>query len=145
MELNITDFFNNIRAADYSASIAELGDNAAAITWGNAIRETSQWPDLLDTDEKREEYREHIRGFGAWDEVDGARGRFLGCGPMHWLGLLDLRNMTTSLALLPFAPIGVWVGVRIAHRIDPVLFYRLVYLGMFLTGIKLVWDSWPLT
>jgi uncharacterized membrane protein YfcA len=65
--------------------------------------------------------------------------------PYAWLGLLDLRNMTTSLALLPFAPIGVWVGVRIAHRIDPVLFYRLVYLGMFLTGIKLVWDSWPLT
>ena len=43
----------------------------------------------------------------------------------------------------PFgAPIGVWVGVRIAHRINPVLFYRLVYLGMFLTGCKLVWDAW---
>lgn len=65
--------------------------------------------------------------------------------PYAWLGLLDMRNMLTSLALLPFAPIGVWVGVRIAHRINPVLFYRLVYTGMFLTGIKLVWDSWPLT
>ena len=65
--------------------------------------------------------------------------------PYTWLGLLDMRNMLTSLALLPFAPIGVWVGVRIAHRIDPVWFYRLVYTGMFLTGIKLVWDSWPLT
>jgi uncharacterized protein len=65
--------------------------------------------------------------------------------PYAWLGLLDWRNMTTSLALLPFAPIGVWVGVRIAHRIDPVWFYRLVYAGMFLTGLKLVWDSWPLT
>ena len=65
--------------------------------------------------------------------------------PYAWLGLLDSRNMLTSLALLPFAPIGVWVGVRIAHRIDPVLFYRLVYTGMFLTGVKLVWDSWPLT
>lgn len=65
--------------------------------------------------------------------------------PYAWLGLLDWRNMTTSLALLPFAPVGVWVGVRIAHRIDPVWFYRLVYVGMFLTGIKLVWDSWPLT
>ncbi|MBT9550966.1 MAG: sulfite exporter TauE/SafE family protein [Hydrogenophaga sp.] len=65
--------------------------------------------------------------------------------PYAWLGLLDMRNMLTSLALLPFAPIGVWVGVRIAHRIHPVLFYRLVYTGMFLTGIKLVWDGWPLT
>ncbi|MDZ4290449.1 MAG: sulfite exporter TauE/SafE family protein [Hydrogenophaga sp.] len=62
--------------------------------------------------------------------------------PYAWLGLLDLRNMLTSLALLPFAPIGVWVGVRIAHRIKPLLFYRLVYTGMFLTGVKLVWDAW---
>jgi uncharacterized membrane protein YfcA len=49
--------------------------------------------------------------------------------PYAWLGLLDLRNMTTSLVLLPFAPIGVWVGVRIAHRIKPKLFYRLIYAG----------------
>ena len=61
--------------------------------------------------------------------------------PYAWLGLLDLRNMSTSLALLPFAPIGVWVGVRVAHRIKPVVFYRLVYTGMFLTGCKLVWDA----
>ena len=61
--------------------------------------------------------------------------------PYAWLGLLDLRNMVTSLALLPFAPVGVWVGVKLAHRIKPQLFYRLVYLGMLLTGVKLVWDG----
>ncbi|MFD0669215.1 sulfite exporter TauE/SafE family protein [Ramlibacter sp. MAHUQ-53] len=61
--------------------------------------------------------------------------------PYAWLGLLDTRNMLTSLALLPLAPLGVWIGVRIAHRIDPVLFYRLIYLGMALTGAKLVWDG----
>ena len=61
--------------------------------------------------------------------------------PYAWLGLLDMRNMATSLALLPFAPIGVWVGVRLAHRIKPLLFYRLVYAGMLLTGLKLVWDG----
>jgi uncharacterized membrane protein YfcA len=61
--------------------------------------------------------------------------------PYAWLGLLDLRNMATSLVLLPLAPLGVWVGVRIAHRIQPELFYRLVYVGMFLTGCKLVWDG----
>ena len=43
--------------------------------------------------------------------------------------------------LLPLAPVGVWVGVRIAKRIDPVLFYRLIYLGMLLTGTKLLWDG----
>jgi len=62
--------------------------------------------------------------------------------PYAWLGLLDTRNLLTSLALLPFAPVGVWVGMRIAHRIQPLLFYRLVYVGMLLTGIKLVWDAW---
>ncbi len=61
--------------------------------------------------------------------------------PYAWLGLLDARNMATSLVLLPLAPVGVWIGVRIARRIDPVLFYRLIYLGMFLTGSKLLWDA----
>jgi uncharacterized protein len=61
--------------------------------------------------------------------------------PYGWLGLLDFENMSTALVLLPIAPIGVWVGVRLARRIQPVLFYRLVYLGMFLTGSKLVWDA----
>ncbi len=61
--------------------------------------------------------------------------------PYAWLGLLDLRNMATSLALLPLAPIGVLVGVRVAHRINAVLFYRFIYAGMLLTGGKLVWDG----
>lgn len=61
--------------------------------------------------------------------------------PYAWLGLLDGRNFATSLVLLPLAPIGVWVGVRIARRIDQKLFYRLLYLGMLLTGCKLLWDS----
>jgi uncharacterized membrane protein YfcA len=62
--------------------------------------------------------------------------------PYAWLGLLDMRNLATSLVLLPLAPGGVLVGVRLARRIRPQLFYRLVYTGMFLTGIKLVWDAW---
>ncbi len=62
--------------------------------------------------------------------------------PYAWLGLLDMRNLATSLVLLPLAPVGVMIGVRMARRIRPQLFYRLVYTGMFLTGIKLVWDAW---
>ncbi|HSW18540.1 MAG TPA: sulfite exporter TauE/SafE family protein [Ramlibacter sp.] len=61
--------------------------------------------------------------------------------PYAWLGLLDLRNMATSAALLPLAPLGVAVGVRVAGRINPVMFYRLIYGGMLLTGVKLVWDG----
>lgn len=61
--------------------------------------------------------------------------------PYGVLGLLDMRNMATSLVLLPIAPIGVWVGVRMARRISQELFYRFVYAGMFLTGVKLLWDG----
>lgn len=61
--------------------------------------------------------------------------------PYGLLGLLDWRNMSTSLALLPFVPLGVWAGVRMAKRIQPQLFYKFIYVGMFLTGSKLLWDG----
>ena len=61
--------------------------------------------------------------------------------PYAWLGLLDTRNFATSLMLLPIAPLGVLVGVRVARHIQPTLFYRIIYVGMFLTGCKLVWDG----
>ena len=54
--------------------------------------------------------------------------------PYAWLGLLDMRNMSTSLVLLPLAPVGVWIGVRLARRLSPKLFYRFLYGGMLLTG-----------
>jgi hypothetical protein len=61
--------------------------------------------------------------------------------PYAWLGLLDWRNFATSLVLLPLAPMGVWAGVRLARRISQVLFYRFLYAGMLLTGVKLVSDA----
>ncbi|MDR1967490.1 MAG: sulfite exporter TauE/SafE family protein [Burkholderiaceae bacterium] len=61
--------------------------------------------------------------------------------PYAWLGLLDGTNLTTSLVLLPLAPLGVWIGVRIARHINQTLFYRFIYAGMLLTGLKLVWDA----
>jgi uncharacterized membrane protein YfcA len=61
--------------------------------------------------------------------------------PYAYLGLLDWRNMSTSLVLLPFAPIGVWLGVYVAKRMQATLFYRILYAGMFLSGAKLLWDG----
>ena len=61
--------------------------------------------------------------------------------PYAWLGLIDLRNMATSVVLLPLAPVGVWFGVRLARRISPLYFYRFLYIGMLLTGCKLLWDG----
>ncbi len=61
--------------------------------------------------------------------------------PYAWLGLIDSRNMTTSLALAPLAPLGVWAGVKLVRRIPQRLFYGLFELGMLLTGLKLLWDG----
>lgn len=61
--------------------------------------------------------------------------------PYAWLGLIDLRNMATALVLMPLAPLGVWLGVRMTRHIDPTWFYRLAYGGMFLTGVKLLYDG----
>lgn len=61
--------------------------------------------------------------------------------PYAWLGLIEWRNVTTSLVLMPLAPLGVWLGIRLVPLIGPALFYRLVYVGMFLTGTKLLWDG----
>ena len=61
--------------------------------------------------------------------------------PYAWLGLLDLRNMSTALALLPLAPLGVWLGLWLARRIDARWFYRIAYAGMFFTGVKLLWSG----
>jgi hypothetical protein len=61
--------------------------------------------------------------------------------PYAWLGLIDVRNMATSLLLLPLAPLGVWLGVWLTRRIRPTWFYRLAYSGMGLAGAKLLWDG----
>jgi uncharacterized protein len=61
--------------------------------------------------------------------------------PYATLGLVDLRNLLTSLVLLPLAPLGVWIGVKAIRRVDSTWFYRLAYGFMGLTGLKLLWDG----
>lgn len=62
--------------------------------------------------------------------------------PYGMLGLLDLRNLATSVLLMPVAAAGVALGVWLARRISPRLFFRLVQAGMLLAGLKLVFDGW---
>ncbi len=61
--------------------------------------------------------------------------------PYAGLGLFDARTLFTSLILLPLAPMGVWLGIWATQRIDSGWFYRIAYGGMFLTGVKLLWDG----
>lgn len=69
MELNITQFFNTCAPMDYSASVAEIGANAGADTWGAAV-EDSAANMLLNDEDKREAFKDHIRGFGAWSDEE---------------------------------------------------------------------------
>lgn len=61
--------------------------------------------------------------------------------PYAYLGLLEWRHFWTSVLLMPIAVVGVWLGQRMARRISPTLFYRLVYMGMLVSGVKLLWDG----
>lgn len=61
--------------------------------------------------------------------------------PYWGMGLLDAENLLTSLVLLPLAPIGVWIGLRLHHRISDAAFYNVIYALLLVTGVKLVWDG----
>lgn len=61
--------------------------------------------------------------------------------PYGLLGLLDLRNLATSVLLMPVAAFGVWLGIWMSKRISSGWFFRLVQVGMLLTGLKLVYDG----
>lgn len=67
MDLDITEFFKNANAFDYSASASELGLNAGRITWDHAVEGSKEYM-ILDSEEKREAFRSHVKGYGAWSE-----------------------------------------------------------------------------
>lgn len=69
MELNITRFFREATPMDYSASKAEIGQNAGADTWRAACDDSADYM-VLDDDEKREAFREFVRSAGAWSEEE---------------------------------------------------------------------------
>jgi uncharacterized membrane protein YfcA len=56
--------------------------------------------------------------------------------PFAWLGLFDSNKLSTSLVLLPFAPFGYWLGLKVLSKIDQILFYRVVSVALFAAGCK---------
>ncbi|MBL4801967.1 MAG: sulfite exporter TauE/SafE family protein [Emcibacter sp.] len=58
--------------------------------------------------------------------------------PYAWLGQLSFENLKMSLYLMPFAPIGVWLGIWMHNRVSNGLFYIICYGLLFLVGIKLL-------
>jgi len=61
--------------------------------------------------------------------------------PYAWLGQLNTDNLATSLVLLPLAPLGIQLGRWLLERINAVLFYRIVYSLLLITGLKLVSEA----
>ena len=70
MEINITQFYNDANPATYSASVAELGDNAGRITWDNAVQRSALGSMLLDTPDKLEAMRAWAKSSGGWNDAE---------------------------------------------------------------------------
>ena len=54
--------------------------------------------------------------------------------------LID-RDLLTALVLMPFAPIGIWLGMWLHKRIPDRHFKRLVNLIVVVIGLKLIYDA----
>lgn len=61
--------------------------------------------------------------------------------PYFALGQFNPTNLKTALALAPFAPIGVLVGVRVLKHISQERFYPIIYGVLLAVSIKLLWDG----
>ena len=62
-------------------------------------------------------------------------------GPYVAIGSLDLSQLGTAVILMPLAPVGMLIGIRLLKRLDPGPFYRIAYIGLFLAGLKLAYDG----
>jgi uncharacterized membrane protein YfcA len=68
--------------------------------------------------------------------------------PYILLGQFNRTILVSALVLMPAAALGVWIGLKVQNAIPQALFYRLIHLLMFVTGLKLTWDGaralfWP--
>jgi uncharacterized protein len=61
--------------------------------------------------------------------------------PYGYLGLLDSRNMLTSLVLLPLVPVGVYIGLNALKRVNQNTFNLIMAVSLLLIGFKLVFDG----
>lgn len=61
--------------------------------------------------------------------------------PYGFLGQLTAANLTTSLVLLPMAPLGIWLGLWLQKRVSDAAFYKICYALLFVTGLKLGYDG----
>lgn len=68
-ELDVTRFFIEAAPMDYSASKAEIGEDAGPATWQAACDDSEDYP-LLTNDEQRDEFRRFVLHSGGWNEEE---------------------------------------------------------------------------
>jgi uncharacterized membrane protein YfcA len=61
--------------------------------------------------------------------------------PYGWLGQFDTTNLLTAVILSPLAPIGIELGHYLHQRVSDRFFYRMMYVMLFVVGLKLVYDG----
>ena len=61
--------------------------------------------------------------------------------PYYYVGLLAPSNLMISLYLLPLAFISVLIGYFLQKKIPEKLFFNIVYVLLFLSGCKLIFDG----
>ena len=61
--------------------------------------------------------------------------------PYYLLDQLSFDNLLTSLILMPFAPLGFFIGYYLTHRVEEKLFYSVAYFCLFVVGIKLLYEG----
>jgi uncharacterized membrane protein YfcA len=61
--------------------------------------------------------------------------------PYYALGQFSGENLSTSAVLFPLALAAVALGVYLTRRVDPALFYRVMYVAVFAVALKLIWDG----
>ena len=61
--------------------------------------------------------------------------------PYYYVGLLAPSNLMISLILLPLAFVSVLIGYFLQKRIPEKLFFNIVYILLFISGTKLIYDG----
>ncbi len=66
---------------------------------------------------------------------------FFKAGFYATMGIFTRETLILDLALIPFALIGTWIGIRAHDYVSDRVFFGITYVALTLTGAKLVWDA----
>jgi uncharacterized membrane protein YfcA len=66
---------------------------------------------------------------------------FIKLVPYTLLGEFNAVNLLTSVVLMPLAPIGVRMGYWLLHHAEQEILYRVIYVFLFGSGVKLAYDG----